>query len=445
MGIVLVTFAVRASATQPPSPRVHAESSTVVRADQVRGGDRRVVTTRAFASRLSLTAIARDAPVIGRVRFDYRFDGGLPPDPDHPLLAERQLEPGLAEAWVRTATADGAWSATIGRHPVVSAVDMLSLDGASFAIRLDAGLRARAAVGQRVEFEALGMNGWASDDESDLGRRTSWRRGATVVDVSLGWTGRLASGDVHVRDEQRHADDIVVRRAVGAGLRAGPTDGWHGTAVARHGLVLGLLEHADAGVAGPIGDHVRLSASSRLVRPVLPLDSLFSVFAMTPRRTDRLSTTITDAAGRRWVVEAHHAVLTLREDRLPIGDAIDRRRAGGRFAWTSAASASGRTSRTSAAVEHGDRSSRVDARLGLSRRFRRGPRLTGDLVGVWRQDDRAAIASPRTGVYVAGTMQAPASRLATVMVRATAGGDSSNRARLAVLALLDVRLPNGGP
>lgn len=430
-------------ASEPPQPRVHAETTTVVRADQVRGGDRRVVTTRAFASRLALTAVARDAPVIGRVRFDYDFDAGLPSNPDHPLLAERQLEPGLAEAWVRTQTRDGAWTLTAGRHVVSSASGLVSIDGMSASATLEAGLRARVAFGQRVEFEALGMNGWASDDEADLGRRTSWRRGATVTDASLGWSEPMAAAEVTVRDEQRHVDEIVVRRAVGAGARIGPSTGWHGTAHARHGIVFGLLEHAEATLTGPVGTSTRLGLSTRLTRPTLPLDSFFAVFAMTPRRTESLTATVVDATGHRWDASAHHAVVSLREDRLPVTDTVDRRRAGGRLAWTSAPNHDHRQMRTDVSGEHGDRSTRVDVRFGLSRRFRRGPRLTGDLAAVWRRDERAAIGTPLAGAYVVGTLHAPASRLATMTVRATAGGDTSNRARLALLAMLDLRLPRG--
>lgn len=67
----------------------------------------------------------------------------------------------------------------------------------------------------------------------------------------------------------------------------------------------------------------------------------------------------------------------------------------------------------------------------------------GDVVGVWRRDGRAQLGDPLAGGYLTGTLQAPASRLATVSVRASAGGDTSNRGRLALLALLDLRLPGG--
>jgi hypothetical protein len=287
------------------------------------------------------------------------------------------------------------------------------------------------------------MNGHASDDEADLGRRTSWGRGATLIDARLGWSEPSGSAELHIRDERRLTDRILVRRTVGAGARVGSTDGWHGTAAARHGLVFGLLERVDGSVQGPIGQHGRLAVGTRLTRPVLPLDSLFSVFAMTPRRTDRATITIIDGRSHRWVFATHHAVLTLDEDKLPVGDAIDQRRAGGRIGWTSASGGRGVTVHTDASAEAGHRSARVDIRAGISRLFRRGPRLTGDAVGVWRRDGRASIGNPLAGGYLAATLQAPASRLATFSVRATAGGDTSNRARLAILALFDLRLPGG--
>jgi len=435
-----------ARASPAPEPRAYLRATTFAQASQLRGADGHVVTRRDVHQRFQITYRDAARPTIqGFVDAAHRFDLGLPSNPEHPLIAARQLQTTLHSAHVDLRPLPEL-HLRVGRQVLASTVSWARIDGITVHYRhSNTGFFVRAAAGSRPESARFAFNPWTFEAEGDPTIRAERDATPFVFEGAMGWSNVWASAGLAFREDRAIGRAIAYARS----LRVDASIGAHDTAAAH--IQVGYSDHvrlvdvAQIGGRVPIGDRMTLSINSGIHRPVFPLDSPFSVFAMTPHAEHRLSVSVRDDHRRSYQLRLLARAFTDDETQAPIGRNVEERflgqalhidgralRDGARFGVTLETLAS----------QHQTRSSSV---VRFRRQLRTGPALHTSLTALHARDLRSAPDAVRAGGFLLLGATFLAGRWADISLTTTAGFDTRHRASISTFALVDIHLPGGPP